>query len=164
MESLKVVLLCVMAAVMYGILHDQVTARICVEYFTIGHPPLLRTDSPTLLAFAWGTVGTWWVGFALGIPAALVSRLGPWPKFDAAQLIRPIGYLQLSTAWISVLAGIAVYFLAKAGVIRLGGSLGLAISSDKHVAFLVDSAANLAAYAKGVVGGLVLCLRVWVRR
>ena len=39
-ESLKIVVLCIVAAIVYGILHDQVTARVCVEYFTIGHPPI----------------------------------------------------------------------------------------------------------------------------
>lgn len=37
-ESLKIVLLCIVAAIVYGILHDQVTARVCAEYFAIGHP------------------------------------------------------------------------------------------------------------------------------
>ena len=58
-EFAKIVVLGVVAAVCYGVLHDQVTARVCVEYFTIGHPPLFNTDSPTLLAFGWGVVGTW---------------------------------------------------------------------------------------------------------
>jgi hypothetical protein len=51
LESLKIILLCIEAAIVYGILHDQVTARVCVEYFTIGHPPIFHTDDPTLLAF-----------------------------------------------------------------------------------------------------------------
>lgn len=46
MESVKIVLLCIVSAVIYGILHDQVTARVCVEYFTIGHPPMFSTNSP----------------------------------------------------------------------------------------------------------------------
>ena len=54
-ETVKIVLLCIAAAVVYGILHDQVTARVCVEYFTIGHPPVFNTDSPTLLALGWGS-------------------------------------------------------------------------------------------------------------
>lgn len=45
MEPLKIILLCLVSAVGYGILHDQVTARICVEYFTIGHPMLFPTTS-----------------------------------------------------------------------------------------------------------------------
>jgi hypothetical protein len=40
METCKIVFLSVAAAILYGILQDQVTARICVEYFTIGHLPV----------------------------------------------------------------------------------------------------------------------------
>ena len=164
MEWLKIILLCIVSAVVYGILHDQVTARVCVEYFTIGHPPVFNTDSPTLLAFGWGTIATWWVGFILGIPAALVSRLRSWPKFDAAHLVRPIACLQLTTALVSLLAGIAGYFLAKNGLIRLAGDLGSLLPADKHVVLVADGAAHLAAYGVGFVGGIVLCFWVWIRR
>lgn len=74
MESLKIILLCILSAVLYGILHDQVTARVCVEYFTVAHPPIFHTTSPTLLAIGWGILATWWVGLILGVPAAVVSR------------------------------------------------------------------------------------------
>lgn len=43
-EIVKIVLLCIVAAALYGIVHDQFTARICVEYFSIGHPPLFHSD------------------------------------------------------------------------------------------------------------------------
>ena len=89
MELVKIVLLSVLSAVVYGILHDQVTARVCVEYFTIGHPPVFPTDSPTWLAFGWGVIATWWAGLFLGLPAAIACRVGALPKLDAADLLRP---------------------------------------------------------------------------
>ena len=49
MQWLAIVLLSVLTCVTYGIVHDQITARICVEYFTIGHSPGFDTDDPTLL-------------------------------------------------------------------------------------------------------------------
>ncbi|HEU4754510.1 MAG TPA: hypothetical protein VFU47_15485, partial [Armatimonadota bacterium] len=70
-------------------MHDQVTVRVCVEYFTVAHPPLITTDSPTLLALAWGVVATWWVGLALGVMLGLAARLGGWPRLVARELIRP---------------------------------------------------------------------------
>ncbi len=79
-ESLKIIVFCIVAAIVYGILHDQVTARVCVEYFTIGHPPIFHTDDPTLLAFGWGVIATWWMGAILAVPAVLTSRVGSWPK------------------------------------------------------------------------------------
>jgi hypothetical protein len=74
MQALGIVLVSILAAVVYGIVHDQVTARVCVEYFTIGHPPVFHTDDPTLLGIGWGIIATWWVGAMLGAPLAIVAR------------------------------------------------------------------------------------------
>lgn len=43
MQAILVVLLCVTSAVAYGVVHDQITARVCVEYFTIDHLPVFTT-------------------------------------------------------------------------------------------------------------------------
>ena len=74
-----IILSSVFASIVYGILHDQVTARVCVEYFTIGHPPVFNTNDPTLLAIGWGIIATWWVGLILGIPLAVAARAGNRP-------------------------------------------------------------------------------------
>jgi len=76
MEFAKIVLLSIAAAICYGILHDQVTARICVEYFTVFHPPVFPTDDPTLLALGWGVIATWWLGAFLGVVLAISARTG----------------------------------------------------------------------------------------
>src|SRR3954465_1193790 len=83
----RIVLLSILAAVVYGIVHDQVTARICVEYFTVGHPPVFNTESPTLLGLGWGVIATWWVGLILGVPLAIAARAGRRPKRSAAGLV-----------------------------------------------------------------------------
>ena len=163
-ESLKIILLCIVASVVYGILHDQVTARVCVEYFTIGHPPVFHTDDPTLLAFGWGVIATWWMGAILAVPAVLASRLGSWPKFDAAHLVRPIGCLLIVMACSSLLAGISGYFVAKAGGVQLIGSLAYRVPAAKHVAFSADLWAHLAAYGVGFFGGIGVSIWVLFRR
>jgi hypothetical protein len=164
MESLKIVLLCIVSAMLYGILHDQVTTRICVEYFTIGHPPIFQTEEPTILAIGWGILATWWVGALLSFLAAPACRLGAWPKLDAAQLIRPITVLLIVMFCSSLLAGIAGYFAAKAGIIRLFGSLAYRVSVAKHDAFLADLWAHNAAYGVGALGGVVVCVRAVLQR
>jgi hypothetical protein len=58
MQSIAIIFLSVAAAIVYGIVHDQITARICIEYFTIGHPRLIDSDSPTVLGLFWGVVAT----------------------------------------------------------------------------------------------------------
>ncbi len=164
MESVKIILLCVLAAIVYGILHDQVTARVCVEYFTVGHPPLFVTKSPTLLALGWGIIATWWVGLILGFPAALVSRLGSWPKYTAAALVRPIGGLMAGMACASLLAGVSGYVVAKAGGVWLVEPLASRVPIAQHNVFLADLWAHLAAYSVGFLGGIVLCVWVLIRR
>jgi hypothetical protein len=164
LESLTIILLCIVAAIIYGILHDQVTARVCVEYFTIGHPPVFHTESPTLLACGWGVIATWWVGASLSVPTVLASRGGSWPKFKATDLVRPIACLLLVMAVSSLLAGIAGYFAAQAGVIRLLEPLASRVPTEKHVAFLAALWAHSAAYGVGFFGGLALCGWVLFRR
>src|SRR3954463_16695995 len=90
MQSAMIVLLSIAAAVAYGILHDQVTARVCVEYFTIGHPPVFPTESPTRLGIGWGIIATWWVGLLLGIPLAVAARAGRRPWRGVRSLVRPV--------------------------------------------------------------------------
>lgn len=164
MQGVKVLLLCILSAIVYGILHDQVTVRVCGEYFTIGHPPLLATPSPALLALAWGVLGTWWVGLLLGVLAVLACRLGSWPRYNAAQLVRPIGGLLAGMGCCALLAGLIGYELARAGVVWLLEPLASQVPPEKQAAFVADLWAHVASYGSGLLGGLVLCSWVLLRR
>lgn len=164
MQSIAIIGMSVAACVIYGVVHDQITARICVEYFTIGHAPLFETTSPTLLGIAWGVTATWWVGVLLGLPLAVAARVGRLPKRSARSLVRPIAILMLVSAACAIAAGVAGYLLARGGSIQLGGSLAARVPQDRHVAFLVDASAHLASYAAGFVGGIVLIGAVLVDR
>jgi hypothetical protein len=73
LEPVKIFLACILAAVLYGIVHDMFTAHLCVEYFSVFHPPVFNTDSPTLLALGWGVIATWWAGGIIGAPCAPVK-------------------------------------------------------------------------------------------
>jgi hypothetical protein len=163
-DGLLIVLLSVAAAVVFGVLHDQVTARVCVEYFTIGHPPLFHTDSPSLLAIGWGIVATWWAGLLVGVPAAVAAQVGSRPRVNARRLLRPIGVLLLAMAILAVFAGIAGYQLADRGIIRLNPTLARRVPREKQTLFLADGAAHLASYAGGFLGGAVLCCWIWRTR
>jgi hypothetical protein len=161
---LSILLLSVVSCVVYGILHDQVTARICVEYFTVGHPPVFRTEDPTLLAFGWGTIATWWVGVFLGIPLATAARLGSRPKRSAISLIRPIAAMSVCVGFFALVAGFAGYFFASKGWVFLYPPLAFQIPQEKHVPFIVDLFAHNASYLGGFLGGIVLAAWVWWTR
>jgi hypothetical protein len=160
----RILLLCVAAAVLYGIVQDQVTAHVCVEYFTIGHPPVFPTDDPTALAFGFGVLATWWVGALLGVPLAFVARWRSRPKLGARDLLRPLGVLMACVGLVALLAGVLGYAVARAGLVWLLEPLTTRVPPGKHAAFLADAWAHTAAYATGILGGILLWTWAWNRR
>lgn len=144
------------AAITYGILHDQVTARVCIEYFTIAHPPVFPTESPTLLAIGWGIIATWWVGLPLGIVLAIAARAGGWPRLTWRELLAPARWLLVMMALTALVAGILGYVLMRQGSITMVDWYADAISPSRYARFMADAWAHLASYAGGIVGGLAL--------
>ncbi len=164
-ESLKIIGLGVISAIAYGIAHDNVTARVCVEYFTIGHARIFgETESPTILAFGWGFAATWWVGLALGIFLALTCRLGRKPKLAVKDLLKPVGWLLLTMACVSLVAGFVGYHAASRRWIWLVGDLAANVPKPKHDAFLADAFAHFAAYGTAFLGGMTLAVWATIRR
>ncbi len=160
MQSLKIVLIGVAAAVSYGVVHDQVTARVCVEYFTVGHPPVFGTNDPTLLGLGWGVIATWWVGLLLGLPLAIAARAGSQPKRSAGSLVGPVAWLMGVTATCALAAGIAGWLLARSGAVFLVGPIAARLPAERHVPFLADLWAHSASYLVGISGGIVLLVSV----
>jgi hypothetical protein len=161
-EFLKIVFLGVIAAMGYGVAHDQVTARVCVEYFTIGHPPILGTESPTLLALGWGVLGTWRVGLVLGVATAIFARLGSRPPLCARRLARPVAVLLLGVAISSLMFGLLGHSLAVHRLISVDSSLVWGVPRSSHVRFVADLWAHRAAYLSGYFGAVLLW--AWIAR
>ena len=158
MPSLRIVLTCVAAAVFYGIIHDLFTAHVCVEYFSIFHPPVFSTTSPTLLAIGWGVLATWWMGVFLGVLLALAARAGSRNKLEARNLIRPISKLLLVMGFLAAAAGLAGYILTRNGVIIPPQWVASVLPPARHARFMADLWAHNASYFFGLVGSLLLCL------
>jgi hypothetical protein len=163
MESLQIILRCVLAAVTYGVLHEQVTARVCVEYFTIGHPPVFATDDPTALAFGWGVIATGWVGLFLGVPLAFAARAAPRPRLTARQLVRPLAALMGCVGFLAFVAGIVGYHREPPDFARLL-DIFERVPPEKHAAFLADPWAHSASYLFGLVGAIALWVWAWKKR
>lgn len=164
LEELKIVALCIVSAVVYGIVHDQITARICIEYFTVFHPPVFATQSPTLLGLGWGVIATWWVGAILGLLLVLAARSGSRPKLSAAELLKPIAVLLVVMACSAVFAGSIGFFLASRHIVREPEWMMPVLDSGSYRGFLVDSWAHIASYATGFIGGIFLCIQQFRRR
>jgi len=163
MEALKIALACVIAAVLYGIVHDQITARICIEYFTVFHPPIFHTQSPTLLGIGWGIVATWWVGAFFSVPMILAARAGSPPVLRASELLPSIASLLAFMAASAVLSGFTGYVLARTGVLATDW-LTLFPAPAMRYRFMADWWAHAASYGVAFVGGVVLCVMTYRRR
>ena len=163
MEGLRIWLLCIAAAVVYGIVHDQITARICVEYFSVFHPTILPLKSPTLLGLQWGILATWWVGAALGVPLAIAARAGSHEPLSMRNLYLPLGLLFGCMALGAFLAGSAGFVLAKYSFIS-SDWLSPLLPPERHARFMADWWAHSASYIVGILGGITLCIWTYRRR
>jgi hypothetical protein len=164
MAVLRIVLLAVAAAILYGIVHDQVTARVAIEYFTVAHPPIVDSEDPTVLGLLWGVIATWWVGAILGILLAVAARAGSRERRTARDLVRPVAVLLGIMAASALAAGVLGWILGRSGTVVLLGDIARAVPTARHARFLGVWWAHLASYAVGAIGGLVLAIRVWGAR
>lgn len=162
--GLRIVALGLGAAVGYGVIHDQITARVCIEYFTVGHPRLIESESPTILGLLWGVVATWWVGLPLGVLLALAARAGRWPPLEARDLLPGMMVLLLIMGISAGAAGFLGYELAVAKQVLLPLDLANRIPPEHHAPFMGDWWAHGASYLVGILGGALLCLMTLLRR
>jgi hypothetical protein len=168
MQKTKIILLSVGAAVAYGIVHDQITARLCIEYFTLAHPPLFPVSSPTLLALCWGVAATLGIGVVLGFLLAKASQSPGLPAMPIPSLYGPLLVLLAVTAVAATIAGYIGFMLSRHSVVLLPELLpdewvGLLPRSQQD-RFMAVWFAHGASYLFGLVGGAVLIFRVWNRR
>jgi hypothetical protein len=146
-------------------LHNQITARVCIEYFTIGHPPLVPTNNPTLIAIAWGFTATWWLGLFIGIFIAIASRIGRWQPLTVRDLLRPGAVLFITAGVIALIAGITGYFAANyVSFNYFFPEYYDLIPEGKHARFFADLWAHTASYSVGEIGSIILCIWILVHR
>ncbi|MFT4252754.1 MAG: hypothetical protein QM608_09735 [Caulobacter sp.] len=163
-ESLKIVAFSVGAAIAYGLIHDQITAHICVEYFSIAHPPIFPTSSPFLLALGWGVIATWWTGLLLGLGLAVAARIGPGPRLGLAQVKKPIAWLMAVAAICAAVSGVLGAAYAANAPDMLLADWNTVIPEEKLIAFFAVGWAHAASYAAGTLGGAFLMLwAIWRR-
>jgi hypothetical protein len=164
MNKTKVMLMCTLAAISYGIIHDQITAHLCIEYFTIAHPPLFHTDSPTLLGLCWGIAATIGIGVVLGAILAEVSQSQGLPPYPISSLARSLLILLFTMALAAFLAGLLGFELSRHSMVSLPETLTYQIPLARHDKFMAVWFAHGASYLVGLAGGAFLILRLWRQR
>jgi hypothetical protein len=143
----------------YGLVHDQITIRVCPEYFTVFHPRIMDTENLTFIALGWGVVATWWMGAGIGFVLGLAARWGAWPTRTWVELVRPVTFLLCVMAVCALVCGILGY---RFGTIPAG--LADQLSTAIYRRFAADWWAHMASYASGFFGGLGLCVFTMIQR
>jgi hypothetical protein len=156
----KIVGFCVVAAIGYGIGHDLVTVQLCLEYFTIGHPPIFGgTENRVVLALGWGVIATWWVGVILGLPGAFFARVGLKPKLGWREFRKPVLILRSIRA---ISAGAAGLF--SAFVTGPTAEYYFPDQWNTKRNCVVAASMHQMSYVVGFVGGVVTWGWIWRRR
>ena len=157
MQWLQLFSIGLLTTVTYGVINNQVTARICIEFFDL-FPLRIANDSPTAIATAYGIWSTWWLGVFFGGLMATVGRVGRLPKIAPATIARPVGLVLSGVATTAAVFGVAGYFLYSSTPWNtLPQDIRAAIPPDKVWAFFVVNSAHSGAYVSGVAGALILC-------
>lgn len=159
----KIIGMGVVAAILYGVIHDLITTQIDFSYFsnlyfthhgvyTARHFPFVyNSESRVLYALLWGTIATWWVGLPIGGLSALSARISSnapknAPKMDWRDFVYPVAILLGANLAIALATGGATYLTS-------GGN------SLDTVAAMHNSS-----YLFGILGGVLLPQYVYSSR
>ena len=160
----RIVLMGLVALVGYAMLQDQVSARLCPEYFTVLHPPIPGLTDPTLLGVSWGFLGAWWGGVLLGFVLGLVATVGSRPALAPRELVRPMAVLVGVLAGVTALTGFTVWHHAHLLGVSLDAGMAQLVPPERHRGLLTVACYHFTAYATATAGGVVLCVWVWRER
>lgn len=144
----------------YGMIQDQVSARLCPEYFTVLHHPIPGLTDPTLLGLAWGFLASAGGGIAMGYAAGLAATLGTQPPLTARELVRPLLLTVLAVGVATAVTGLAVAHVTGLFGVRLDPALDPHVPPDRRRGLVIVACYHVTAYAAAVVGSVALC--VWV--
>ncbi len=165
MKFVQITLFCILSACCYGIANDLVTAHVCVEYFLPpAHPILVPTTSPLLLALVWGVAATWWFGLLLGVPLAIVCRMGAKPKLTVRHIARPVFFVLAIVFAASMLFGAVGFFAGQLKWVWLVPPFSDAVTPERHALFLFALWGHGAGYVLGAIGGGMLIAFAWLKR
>ncbi len=166
LEAAKIVLLCILASIVYGIVHDQVTARIYLPYFNVWppHAEFFQHPDPTVVGLFWGIFATWWVGLILGVLLAWVSTSGEGHCWGWRLLVKPLAILLLS---LLTLAFIGLGLCLALGLTVNPSIPGPAIDPGNQtelVRFTANLVSHNVSYFGGAIGGVFLAWYVARKR
>lgn len=147
MQYLLIWIAAVVTASIYGVVHNQASVTVSPDFMENfrGLADLTRHSAIRLVAAELGVTTTWWVGAIVGVPLALVARLGSVSKYSAKDLLPGMALVASCT-------GVAALWSASQSYAAMGNPYNAA------------SAMHSASYLYGILFGLVFGGLVLLRR
>ncbi|KEI70948.1 hypothetical protein [Endozoicomonas elysicola] len=158
LEIGKIIGMGVIAAILYGVIHDLITTQINFAYFSdlyLTHhgvvtrdffPLVYNSESRILYSLLWGTIATWWIGLPIGGLSALSARL------DARAL---------KMTWHDLVYPVATMMGTNLAIALLAGGLTYLISGSS---FLTVASMHNSSYLFGIIGGIILPIYIYASR
>lgn len=168
-------LLCMIAAICYGIVNDLITSRISVEYFLFGkgvaervgadviaHPELHR-GRLDLEAIRIGTLATWWMGLIVGTAILMTNSVGRRPVLIRRRLVRLLPMIAACAVGCAIVGGVIG---ASGWLARLSDEFALMVARDqmRPTRYMAVSGIHLGGYLGAFVGFVAACVLIWRRR
>jgi hypothetical protein len=150
----------------FGMILDQISVRLCPEYFTALHSPIVGLTEPTLLGMAWGFLGSWWGGALWGYLAGVIATSETqFPPFTVRNLIRPMLVTISFVAIVTTITGLTVWRHAEMFEIHFVGWLTTAVPVERQKNAFIVACYHFSAYISAIVGGMTMCVWLgWKRR
>jgi hypothetical protein len=167
-EALKIGWLCVLAAVLFGVLLDLVTAFVCIQYFTAYHGHRFSSESPWAQGLSWGLFDFWWRGAILGLVAATLSRWTSLPKLTWTNLSWPLVAVAAATYIASFVSGVTAFYLIRDTPLKVLKNapqvIDAHLSADQERGFTADLYAHVAGQWTMLACAILLCLWIVKKR
>jgi len=158
---LQTVLISTAAAILYGLIHDQITIRICPEYFTVWHPHVSNSENLTIVALIWGVIATWWMGAFLGMLLGACATVGHRPVPPFKFVARSIVLIMLSSAAAAILAGVICWQVRWDAPSSIMGPQIIELAPEARRRFSVDLAIHNASYNFAPIAAIIAGIAIW---
>lgn len=145
----------------YAMVQDQFSAHLCPEYFTIGHPPIPNLQNPVLLGMAWGFLGGFPGGIAIGVPVSLACGAGKRPPLEFRPLAPRLAALLVFMALVTAICAASAAYNSSVVNIKIGPPWDTAVPLEHQRAFFIVACAHFGTYLSALAGGLALCGWTW---
>lgn len=160
MQALKIVFASVAAAILYGIVHEEITSWLSVEYFTLDHERWPTLPSPALSGLAWGAA----LGLAVGVLVALAARVGARAKLELPDVRVSIAVFFVALFLLALMALAMGWAGAVGEKFHPPAEIQSELTRERWRHFVAAEWAHSATFGFGALGGLALCAHVMLVR